>query len=474
MKALEEYAENSKRATSSQPNYTNLVAANGAGKDQMFIGPIVTWTMLEFPLSTQAWTSGGALQLAQQTEPAIGRWCSKFNTFVKTHLLPYGEIEIKQRDFKFPYADSHTLLYATDDAGKAEGFHPIISAEGRKLVLGANEAKFVLEEIFTSMRRCRGYTDFVQVSSPDDEVGHFYRSCMNPTHHTTFVDWTQCPHISKQEHDDLLASVDGDTSHWLYVTSLLARFCSRDAKVIITRKVLNECLARPPAPIGHLKSMGVDLSAVCDETVATIYKGNQFKTSYHRAGFANVTVLEDWLDEIYRYEQPNIVPMDYDGMGRGPVDNLIHRRGWQNVVPTLSGSTARRHNMFANRITELYAGMKRLIEAGAITIDPTDTKLHDQLCTRKIINRAGRDAVESKKDAAYIKRRTAAGIKSPDRADSLVLALSPFAYEEFAVPQANEEVQDTIIITCEEDYTRYLRNQNKQLTNGDQWTCLKL
>jgi len=178
--------------------------------------------------------------------------------------------------------------------------------------------------------------------------------------------------------------------------------------------------------------------------------------------------LEDWLDDIYKEFKPTHIPIDYDGIGRGPVDNLMNRRGWTQIIPIQNGSSAHRSHLYLNRGTELYAETRRLIEARAVKIDGTDDKMINQLTSRRIMSgNKGKKILESKKQAK------ARGVPSPDRSDSLVLALSVHSYESLVVGRQSLEEADKehrITIRSDADLMKFIRNQYLKPTQ--KWKAL--
>lgn len=435
----------------------------------MFIGPIVVWTLLRFALSRVVLTTSSAGQLTTQTEPSIRRWATKWNTYAKLAGIN-SQIIIKENFFYCTSSHGHAKLFATDEAGKAEGFHPELSADGAKLVMIVNEAKNVKDIIYDALYRCRGWTDFLEISSPEKCSGEFYKNSLREDVVQVKIKWTECPHITKEEHDRDLERHGGNVLSPWYLSSYMAEFADPTSDAAIPAQIVSECLRSRPEKTGDALTIGVDIAVVCDEIVVTGYRGNHWKFTLVRTGFPSMTHLEDWLHEIFTDKQPRSIFMDYDGIGRGVVDNLVNRKGW-DIVGVQNGSSAHRSNLYCNRGTELVANLRRLIENRLITLDPQDAKLHMQLGTRRVISRpGGKQILESKKE---MKKR---GLKSPDRMDSLVLATCNLYFEDLIgkVRKTSTIVDvdaQVTVITDDDDYRKYLKTQQ---TPRHKWKTIAL
>ncbi|MFW5436574.1 phage terminase large subunit [Paenibacillus apiarius] len=116
------------------------------------------------------------------------------------------------------------------------------------------------------------------------------------------------------------------------------------------------------------------------------------------------------------------VKIDDDGVGGGVTDRVkevVREEGlYIDVIPCHNGGKADDPDHYENWGTEGWANVRDLLQAGDIQI-PNDEDLIGQLSTRKYtVTSKGRIILESKKD---MKKR---GLRSPDRADALVLAFA--------------------------------------------------
>ncbi len=116
------------------------------------------------------------------------------------------------------------------------------------------------------------------------------------------------------------------------------------------------------------------------------------------------------------------IKVDDDGVGGGVTDRIrevVREEGlYIDVIDCHNGGKADDHDHYDNWGTEAWANIRELLQAGEIQI-PNDEDLIGQLSTRKYtVTSKGRVILESKKD---MKKR---GLRSPDRADALVLAFA--------------------------------------------------
>lgn len=456
-----------------KPNLALLCANNGAGKDLLIIGPTTVWYLERFPQAVVGITTSSGNQLSTQTEPSIKRLAYKLNRFYEAFGVMCDDkktpakMEIKQRHVHSSITDSNCYMIATDDEGKAEGFHPVGK---NKMLLINNEGKSIAEDIYQARRRCHGYTDWLDVSSAGEETGSFYKAAMSDhVKLKTFVTFEDCPHISRSEFERNVEEYG--INHPFIQSSYFSKFVSKGTEVVITANQIKELQARQKANKIHLRkiriSVGLDLSAVCDETVLTAYAGAEFILSKQRSGFPNLYQQELWLVEELTKLDPDVIPIDYDGLGRPIADNLIHKYKFDQVITRHFGGKPRRGEIFVNKGAEMWGFLARLIAQGLIQLDFEDAILIQQLSTRRCSTVGGKTKLESKKDA---KKR---GVKSPDRADSLVLAMSGYDFRDFVNEHYTTEEptkQDSQLVNVYD----WLESQRKLSTQPPQQTWANL
>lgn len=407
-----------------------LCAANGSGKDAFVITPFAVWFALSKIKSRCIITSSSGVQLTSQTETYIADLCRKVNEFHKSEIF-----KIRQRFIKCRLTGSEIRLFATDEEGKAEGYHPL--EPNAEMAIIINEAKSVDPMIYRALRRCTGYNYWLEVSTPADQTGDFY------THFTTWpnatrISWRDCPgHLSEAERlEDLIEY--GEHS-MLYRSKWEALFTSANVDVIIPRDVIDRGieLSKKGNTVAGYDNMGVrvgiDLSAGGDETSCVAIRGNRIiKRLNFRETDTTITAtrIDMWLREEMRLSKDFTHAYGDDGgVGKSIIDQLNSNFGW-SIARVNNQSPSSDKKRYINRGAENWYRIKRIFEENLWFFSPEDeldAKLLNQLSTRyyKQQSTQGRIALESKKEAK------ANGRPSPDRADALVLSLTGITISDY-------------------------------------------
>ena len=333
------------------------------------------------------------------------------------------------------------MCFATDEPGKAEGYHPL--KHNATFALFESEAKSVPDTIYTAQNKCTGYSHRVIVSTPGLPVGHFYDIDSTAVDRKTLEEWLSqgqtkkpidyvkyhitafdCPHLSANYIEQMKRDLIGGEGGSAYRSQVLAEFGTGDEETMIPYshlwKLKNLVKAKKILWTNEeLPTGGLDLSRGGDETVFTYRQGNRvFPQITFRLDNTEETVefLVEKFHELGFSNPEALIFVDCGGMG-APVYDRLKGIGWSNLRYVVNNGKPRDKRQYANKGTEMYGNMGKLIE-GCEVILPDDPKLEKQIVTRyyKTIN--GKAQLESKK---YAKSK---GRPSPDRADSLALCLS--------------------------------------------------
>jgi hypothetical protein len=412
-----------KKATSQHPIRYVLVAANGSGKDAFVIAPFVIWFCLTKIKSRCIVTSSSGTQLTAQTEGYIRSLALKVNEF-------FGEeyFRVRQRYIKCRQTGSEIRMFATDEAGKAEGYHPM--EPGAEMAIVVNESKSIDETIHEALRRCTGYTHWLEVSSPGEPKGFFYNAVTNPSMKFTSRRITSydCPHLNVEDREADKVTFGEHSS--FYRSKHLALFTSLGGDVIIPSDIVEHLLLYPPSHSipSWPRRIGIDLAAGGDESVIVICQGCRLLKEYF-CREQDTTLTADWIDQKLRDNKIDMkheyIFADDGGVGRAIIDNL-KLRGW-NIKRVLNQSAAILKRQYGNRGAELWYNVKRIIEEQLFDITSCSRILLDQLTTRKnkTALQGARVFLEAKKEAK------ANGRPSPDRADAFVLSFCGLTIESF-------------------------------------------
>lgn len=395
-----------------------LLAANGSGKSQFILAPCAAWMAVAFEQSLAYVTSSSASQLDTQTERFLDRLAEKMILREKNNFGGKEIWKVVKRRKEFLPNNSYIDLFATDEARKAEGKHPLVI--GGEFGIFVDEGKSITPEIYSAIDRCLGATRRFDVSSAGGCHGHLYDICTRPElgWWVKKIVWTDCPHIRESEFKQAVAK-DG-LHHPLTRSIFFSEFTSVEDKIVITRENITLCdsIFRGEVKLGL--HAGLDLSAGGDETVLSVWDGNvQIGLEYCRHSNTSLGVAEiiRWCN---RYGLTSSqVWVEYDGFNRGIVDSLAEK-GWEfNKV--LAGSQAIDKSHYGNRMTELWFNFRRYVEEQCVKLIPDDL-IREQLCNRYYRRHQGTDKlVLERKEEARSK-----GHPSPDRADATVMAFATY------------------------------------------------
>lgn len=429
------------RATSKHPHKFALCACNGSGKDAYIVTPFVVWFITNKIRALVILTSSSGVQLSNQTENLIRNYCKKVNEFF-TEVYGAPILHIKQRHIECTLSGSVMYFFATDEEGKAEGYHPM--EPGAEMAIVVNEAKSVDPKIFRALKRCTGYNYWLNVSTPGEPRGDFYQS-FQVWPNKRKIDYYDCPHHSPDdfEEDKKLLGVHSP----LFRSKWLALFTYLGGKYVINQEKLDDIRERAKRnDINKLKTnepkrVGLDiaLSSGGDETVISAFQGN-IQTDLHTFRDKDATILADkiaihLLVKVGVKKDHPYIFADDGGVGRAVID-ILRRKGW-SINRVLNQSAAKNKTQYRNRGAELWYKAARFVEEGLVILQDDD-KLYEQLASRKYKEEAG--ASLDKLTLQNKKEMMAEGLPSPDRADATVLALSSYNLKDFL--NANAVVSD--------------------------------
>jgi phage terminase large subunit len=419
------------KPTAQHPLKYCLVAANGSGKDAFIVAPFAIWFTLTKKRARVIITSSSGTQLTAQTESYIKDLAERVNAFFQREVF-----KIRQRYIYCKLSGSEIRMFATDEEGKAEGYHPI--EPNAEMAIIVNEGKSVSEDIHKALRRCSGYNYWLEVSSPGEPTGDLYYA-FNNWKWTKRITSFDCTHISE---DERLEDKQRYGEHSAYYRSKhLALFTTISGQVIIPVEVIDRLLLMPPrltfsATKWH-KRFGIDLSAGGDELVISVTYQNKLVEEYTwRERDTTVSA-----DKIHSFLLKHKLSFDYDyiwaddgGVGHAIIDMLV-RKGWVNIHRIHNQSPAYNRKHFGNRGAESYDRVKRLFEENIF--DPTGLSKE---CIEQLTNRKVKDRLDGSKVFLQSKKEAKAhGFPSPDRADAFILSLTGLTLEDFTEDMAEQK-----------------------------------
>ncbi len=412
------------KATAQKPEKFCLCTCNGSGKDAFIIASVVAWFAACKVRSRVIITSASGVQLTTQTEGYIRTLCQRVND-------EHGEeiFKIRQRFITCRLSGSEIRLFATDEEGKAEGYHPLEPYSEMMIVV--NEGKSVTEEIHNALRRCTGYNIWLEVSTPGEPYGFFHRA-FTKWPQSKRVDYTMCPHVALSEVETDRMELGENSA--LFRSKWLALFTSIGGDVIIPQDLIESLLSpelRDYFSVTYpsfILRIGIDLAAGGDENVISFTKGNKcIKEVCFTEVDTEITAdrIEHELKQFPVAKSYEYIYADDGGVGRSIIDKLV-RKGWR-INRVLNQHPALSKQQFGNRGAENWYRCKRIIEEKFFDVSTLSQKTREQLYTRhyKSSLKGARLFLESKGEAR------AEGRPSPDRADAFILSLTGVTVEDF-------------------------------------------
>lgn len=407
--------------TKEAPFQKVIAAANGSGKDMIYIAALAVWYAMKGARNRVIITSSSFEQVKYQTEPSIEDLIKEVNN-------KFGKVfKSVQFHHVIPDLGSEIKLFATDDPGHAEGYHAWGDGGVCRIV---NEAKTVNEDIFAAMDRWTGITHNVLISSPGKKSGYLYKRAIDAIiapkplelgkYHLRKVTAMECPHIP-QAHVAKMIHEHGENSP-LVQSAIFANFSDFDEPVVIPEYAYDKLLLNPPKEKDSDIGIGLDLAGGGDENACFVRKGNKVihkfffrqKDTDLSASFIDMQ-LAPWKDADYTFNADN------GGIGQAILDQLV-KMGW-NIRRRNNQSPAFNKKQFLNLGAEMWYKVKRLVERSDIILPVVDL-LKEQLTSRQwggAESNQGKFFLESKKEAI------ASGRPSPDRADAFVLCFYSYS-----------------------------------------------
>lgn len=404
-------------------------AANGSGKDKYIIAACSVWLCMRHCLARCVITSSSGVQLDNQTDAYIDQLCKAVNKKIHPNIW-----KCNYRYYECLPTQSPMLLFATDEPGKAEGYHPL--RFGAKLAIFESEAKTVPDEIHNAQSRCTGYTHRCLVSSPGIPQGHFFdldstaldrKALTDLQKQVTALDYVRyhvtaydCSHIPRSDIERGKKNLPGGENGAAFKSQYLAEFGTTDEMVVIPYTYIWRSFNSAPKD-GWIKEAhntgGLDLSDGGDETCLTVRNGNKHLATIPFR-FDNTEDTIEHLNGLFRewdLTSPEaLIFADCGGIGKPMLDRL-KRQGWGNIRYVDNRHKASQPKIYKNRNSEVWFHSRILFERGELIVIKED-KLIKQLSSRYY------KVVDGRVHQLLTKvEQKSKGYPSPDRADSFIL-----------------------------------------------------
>jgi hypothetical protein len=205
-------------------------------------------------------------------------------------------------------------------------------------------------------------------------------------------------------------------------------FISSTFDSFIPAEVVIKARREQVEPYGSL-IIGVDPAGMgADRTSIAWRKGRCITKVESRRGLDTMEVC-GWIQNIIRTDKPDRVNVDVGGMGVGVYDRLIelgHSRdlvqavnfGGKPVEPPAIDETGKPAGGPANRRSEMWGNLKKVLEDGRFSLPDSDSLQADLVSCGYKYTSDGKLLLESKQD---MRKR---GVPSPDEGDAVALCFS--------------------------------------------------
>lgn len=210
----------------------------------------------------------------------------------------------------------------------------------------------------------------------------------------------------------------------MYIARVLGQFPPHATDGLIPIQWIRDAQLREIEP-GMPSELGVDVGGGNDKSVVAHRRGGHVRIIRSDTNPDTMATCGNIVKDL-RTTGATIARVDMVGIGRGIVDRAREMGGGDDVklaalakriVGVNVGTKPRDEEQFSNLKAEATWGLRDWFQQGLIDLDPDDDDLAAQLVTLKNKSTStGKNAIISKDE---LKR---AGLPSPDRADSVVLA----------------------------------------------------
>lgn len=367
-------------------------------------------------------TAPSASQLDDAYVPEFRKW---------TQRLPPGVREcwdLKASRFDFRYAPDQgfenfiTIKTARKDS--PESMQGINAAGGT--FVAVDEAAGVYDGLFESLSGSMANDNSVMAltGNPNRATGYFHST------HTTLADQWYTMHVNSEDVESVsrawiqeMRAKYGVNSN-AYRIHVLGEFPTQEDSTVIKRELIMAAVNRElpietsePIVWGlDVAHMGDDSSVLCSRQGGTVHWIKEWH-NLEQVQLAGA-IHAEW-ESLNPSDRPQEILVDSVGMGVGIVSRLREQRLPVRGInvgenPSISGH-------YQNLKAELWDKMRVWFETRNCSI-PDDTMFIEELATvRKDFTGTGKMAIETKKQ---LRSR---GVKSPDKADALVLTFASFA-----------------------------------------------
>ena len=287
------------------------------------------------------------------------------------------------------------------------------------VLLVCDEASAIPEPVFEAATgSMSGFSaTTILISNPTRNTGLFFK-----THHQLSQDWDRI-HVSCLDsplvsHDfvEQIASTYGETSN-AYRIRVLGEFALRDDDALLSAELVDAAMSRDVvldtrAPVIY----GLDVARFGSDRTCLVKLQGQIVVDIKVWSGLDIMEVAGHVVHEARTDTPAEIRVDSVGLGAGVADRL--RELGHSVFDINVGEASAFNPVAARKRDELWLNIKAWLETRTCKLPKNDLLRQELLGPTYTFLSNGRMKVESKDD---MRRR---GLRSPDMADALALALS--------------------------------------------------
>ncbi len=397
------------------------VVPSGHGVGKTFIAArIALWFLFNFYPSKVITTAPTFAQVEKLLWSEIAKG---YNTakFTLGGRLLQTELKIDEEWFAIGLSTNAPVADRQFGAARFQGFHS-------QHILGVfDEAPGIEHPIWVAMEGMMtgGYARMLAIGNPTSPTGDFYNACKSPLWHKITVSCFDHPNVTEEK---IIVPgavtkewIDERREEWgeespLWFAKVLGQFPPEGVDTLIPLMWAEACIGLELSNTGSRK-LGIDVARYGDDSTVLATIEGQVLLPLEIVQKKDTSWTSGEAIRLNRAKKFDAIGVDDTGVGGGVTDALEDAR--LEVEHVNFGGSAIDKETFENRGTELWWNFREAVKNREISL-PNDPALLNELCSRKYKNtRKGRIALESKDE---YKKRT--GLKSPDRADAVVIAYS--------------------------------------------------
>jgi hypothetical protein len=412
----------------------SVVTCNESGKTSVVVPVAALAFAAAFPSGQVVITSASERQLKKQLEPALKNMIARRKGWRASGGTIYG-----------PSIDglpeSSITCFATKSGELFEGFHPRWYTDDRgvlrysPLLVIADEAKSVKNDIFTAIERCNPTCE-LRISTAGEDNGGFYDACTDESGLWTRewkwngrmiafkIPWTDCPHLLRgNTYDRKLSLLEKLGPNDPIVCSILmAEFFRGGTQMVFNDSDLMAVKAAMDGVVdrrGGRRVAFCDFSGGGDELTFGMRTGNYIHPIVAWTQDSTVPPTKTAAKYVSLFRQNGLNPDqifgDNGGLG-AQIINEIEAMGYA-IHRVNNHKAAINHNSYTNRYAELHWDFKSMIHEQKLIL-PKDHTLYGQMRLRRFSMKnddSNRISLEPKQHAHSDRQEN-----SPDRLDTVV------------------------------------------------------